>query len=437
MANKWMDKFKPETQRRIWISVGVGVVVAMLIIIWTFKKDTFMIKPRSAHKAEVKPLAIDGKTLMEKSTAAQLAAINKALAEEEKRKAGGMKPYSTARSAVAGQPGTIVKPNVIDQLIDKKQKSSEQLQPQPAPNEHRNRAAGSLFKTPLPKQPSSGKTGFTAPTPPGENGTYYPQADAVKKKEFTWGGDIEHKENPDAKQKTEKPDGSKDSHGDKKKEKKIVHLPVGFMSARTLNGLMVPATEDGKGELTPLIIRISAPAQLPNGISAQLSGCFVVAEALGNLATSRAKVRPVSLTCLSKKGEAVIESDIKGFVEDADGFPGLKGIIAAPKFGEIVRLAAAAGFLGGLGDGMALTSASNTISAAGPITSFGTSAQDVGIAALGKGISSGVKKITDVYADLLHQTLPTVEVGNGKKITIVVTKGVDFEIKNYKNLTWY
>ncbi len=437
MANKWMEKLKPETRRRIWISAAVGGTVAALIIIWTFKRDTFMIKPRPARKVEVKPIAIDGKSLMEKSTASQLAAINKILEEENKKKAAAsrMNPYSSARTAPQGtgaKPGII---SPIDQAIADRQKFSGA--PQQPVNEHNHTPAASMVKTPIPKQPSLGKIGFTAPEPPGENGSYYPQGGMVpKKKEFIWGGDIDHKVNSDAKQKADKPDDPKTA-GDKKKEKKVVHLPVGFMSARTLNGLMVPATEDGKGELTPLILRISAPAQLPNGISAQLSGCFVVSEALGNLATSRAKVRPLSLTCLSKTGEAVIESELKGFVEDADGFPGLKGIIAAPKFGEIVRLAAAAGFLGGLGDGMSLTSASNTISSVGPITSYGTSAQDVGIAALGKGISGGMKKITDVYADLLHQSLPVVEVGNGKKITIIVTKGVDLEIKNYKNFTWY
>jgi len=355
--------------------------------------------------------------------------------QNEEAKKNGLSPASaimSSRSSSGAPKASLTR--TIDNVIAAKQSPSKATM---APAMPGNQPAPPL-RPPIPVPPSvtGGNTKFSPPAPPGEQGgEYYQDVKAVK---WNYAGTIDSKDNPEAKKAAAEPGTKADPTGDpKKKAKKVVHLPVGFMAARTLNGLLVPATSDGKGDPYPVMIRVSTPAVLPNGISAQLSGCFFVTEAIGSLQQSRALVRVVSLTCLGKKGEAVIEADVRGFVEDSDGKPGLAGIVAAPKFGEMVRLSALAGFLSGVGDGMSLSSASSTMSAVGPLTSYGTSAQDIGIAAAGKGISNATKKINEVYSDLLHQSLPVVEVGNGKKITVWVTKGVDLEIKNFKNFDWY
>ena len=442
MANRiseWYADLAPNSKKRIHKSVYGGILVSVVVLFVYARKGEFKPLAKEVKEPAKKSININNK-MLEITLTSEIDESKKRLAELERLNAEKKAP-SAGTVPLPGQPvpanGASEKApgaNLISKLIDQRQKTNP-LGNQAVPPQDNNPSPAP--HTPMPAQPSGGKkTHFTTPAPPGEfGGEYSKESRSVK---LTWAGEITHTKNDSVKDSVEPGKGDGAGTADtKKKGKKMVHLPVSFMAARTLNGLLVPATSDGKGDPYPLIIRVSAPAQLPNGITSQLSGCFFVTEAIGSLQQSRALVRVVSLTCLNKKEEAVIEADVRGFVEDSDGKPGLAGIVAAPKFGEMVRYSAGAGFLGGIGDGMALTSASNTISAAGPITSFGTSAQDIGLAAAGKGISGATKKINEVYSELLHQSLPVVEVGNGKKITVWVTKGVDLEIKNFKNINWY
>lgn len=446
MSNRltdWYDSLRPEAKKRIWKSVFFGAVVMVAVICIYLRQG--QMKPLGAEKKEPAKKSVNiSNKLLEMTITSENEETRKRVAELERQNAenakNGANPAAAAMTnRTTGRVPKATLTQTIDSVIAAKQnpgKGAFTLAPTPAPRQNQP-TTPTPTHTPMPAQPSPAgtKTKFSAPPPPTEAGEYYQDAKAVK---WGYGGKIDPKDNADAAKNPSTDTGAKaDGSEPKKKAKKIVHLPVGFMAARTLNGLLVPATSDGKGDPYPVMIRVSTPAVLPNGISAQLSGCFFVTEAIGSLQQSRALVRIVSLTCLGKRGEAVIEADVRGFVEDSDGKPGLAGIVAAPKFGEIVRLSALAGFLSGVGDGMSLSSASNTMSAVGPLTSYGTTAQDIGIAAAGKGISNATKKINEVYGDLLHQSLPVVEVGNGKKITVWVTKGVDLEIKNYKNFEWY
>jgi conjugal transfer pilus assembly protein TraB len=438
VANKlsaWYENLKPTAKKRIWTSAFLGGVVMVAVLFVVARQG--QLKPLGTVQKEPGKKSVNiNSGLLEKTVTADLGDTKKRLATLEQINAENLKTGLNGAAIMPGRstsrtPNNIPKAvltQTIDRVIASRQNSGTNQQP--------NQSAAAAPHTPMPAQPKPGssKTKFNTPAPPGEStGDNYQDGKSVK---WTYAGKIESGENKSAKKSAE-PGSNAEPSDSKKKEKRIVHLPVSFMAAQTLNGLLVPATSDGKGDPYPLIVRVSTPAQLPNGILSQLSACFVVTEAIGSLQQSRALVRVVSLTCLDKKGEALIETDVRGFVEDADGKPGLAGIVSAPKFGEMVRLSAAAGFFSGVGDGMALSSASNTLSAVGPVASYGTSAQDIGIAAAGKGISGATKKINEVYADLLHQSLPCVEVGNGKKITVWITKGVDIEIKNFKNVSWY
>ena len=433
-VSEWYADLTPITKKRIWKSAFGGAVVFIVVLFVYARKGEF--KPLAKEvKEPVKKSVSINKNLLEITMTSEVDESKKRLADLERinaeKKGAGAAPATVQPALATSAPENAAGAKLIDKVIAQKLPANH---PAPQVAVPKEQSASVAPHTPIPSQPSGGtKTHFTAPAAPGDpGGEYYKDAKAVK---LTWAGEITPAKNDSVKEPVESAKGN--ATDPKKKGKRTVHLPVSFMAARTLNGLLVPATSDGKGDPYPLIIRVSAPAQLPNGITSQLSGCFFVTEAIGSLQQSRALVRVVSLTCLNKRDEAVIEADVRGFVEDSDGKPGLAGIVAAPKFGEMVRYSAGAGFLSGIGDGMALTSATNTISAVGPVSSFGTSAQDIGLAAAGKGISGATKKINDVYSELLHQSLPVVEVGNGKKITVWVTKGVDLEVNNFKNINWY
>ena len=244
-------------------------------------------------------------------------------------------------------------------------------------------------------------------------------------------GKIGHAENEAIKSaKADAPEG-------KKKDKKSVYLPPSFMEATLLSGLIVPTSEGAHGNPIPAIIRIKAPAQLPNEVRGNLKGCFVIAEAVASLADERASLRLVNLSCISKNGQAVIDQEITGFVQDGDGNIGLSGKVVS-KFGAVIARSMLAGFFEGVGNAVSASASTTSVSPLGQTQALNTSSlKNIGVAGFGSGIASAAKEVQKFYLELAKNSLPVVEVLNGKKITLVVSKGVNLEIKNYKIVPWY
>ncbi|MFW9603793.1 MAG: TraB/VirB10 family protein [Trichlorobacter sp.] len=204
------------------------------------------------------------------------------------------------------------------------------------------------------------------------------------------------------------------------------YLPPSFMAATLLSGLDAPTSNDARGTPVPVILRIKAPAMLPNEVKADLQGCFVIADGRGNLATERAELVLVSLSCLDTRGQAVIDQKVKGFVVDDDGKIGLRGKVVA-KMGSAIARSMLAGFFGGAGD--ALKSAATTTS----INPLGTTqtieARDVALAGVGTGLAGGFKELQKFYLDLARQSMPVVEVGATRPVTLVISEGTTLTIR--------
>ena len=215
---------------------------------------------------------------------------------------------------------------------------------------------------------------------------------------------------------------------DKKKERGAgsVYLPPSFMEATLLSGLDAPTTSEARGNPVPVLLRVKTPAVLPNSVKANLKGCFVIADGKGNLATERAELLLVSLSCLDRKGQAVVDQKIKGFVVDEDGKIGLRGRVVA-KMGSMIARSMLAGFFGGAGDAIKAAATTTAISPLGTTQSIDP--KDIATAGAGTGLSSGFKEIQKFYMELAKQTLPVIEVGATKPVTLVVSEGVTLEIK--------
>jgi conjugal transfer pilus assembly protein TraB len=210
-----------------------------------------------------------------------------------------------------------------------------------------------------------------------------------------------------------------------------VHLPPSFMEANLLNGVTAPATDVGRNNPIPMLIRVNNLAVLPNNVKSNTKGCFVVAEGYGSLADERVHARLLSLSCINQKGGTVIDQAIKGFVVDTDGKEGMKGHVYA-KFGQQIARVAIAGFLEGLGDAMSLgqqefTYGVNTGVRTGQFTD--TDPETLAKAGIGQGIVNVAQDLQKFYLDLAEQSLPVIEVHPTKNITIVISEGVDIAIK--------
>lgn len=215
----------------------------------------------------------------------------------------------------------------------------------------------------------------------------------------------------------------------KKKDLMTIYLPPSFMQATLLSGLDAPTAGAAKGNPLPALIRIKTPAVLPNEVKAELTGCFVIADGVGNLSTERAELSLVNISCLDRGGKAVIDQKIKGFVVDEDGKIGLRGRVVA-KFGSLVARSMLAGFLTGAGDALKASTTTNSVSALGMTQTINPG--EIGKAAVGQGLSEGFKKINEFYMELAKSSLPIIEVGATKRITLVVSEGVNLQVRRLK-----
>ena len=219
----------------------------------------------------------------------------------------------------------------------------------------------------------------------------------------------------------------KPSSGGKGKPKESsVYLPPSFMEADLISGFAAPTMEAAKSEPVRIFLRIRDLAVLPNEIKGDLKGCFAVAEAYGNLADERAHVRLLRLSCIARDGSSVIDEPIKGFVVDEDGRIGLKGRVVS-KMGAMLARSVFAGFLQGFGEAYSASSYTQTTSGLGTMTTLNP--DDAVKAGIGKGISGGAEQLSKFYLDLARQTFPVIEVGAGKRVTMVVDQGVDLAIR--------
>jgi conjugal transfer pilus assembly protein TraB len=215
---------------------------------------------------------------------------------------------------------------------------------------------------------------------------------------------------------------------DKKKENRTVYLPPSFMEAMLLTGFDASTSGEGKNNPEPLLLRIQAPAVLPNDVKANLRGCFIIAEAVGRLNKERADVRLVSLSCIGRKGQAVIDATVKGFVTDSDSKVGLSGRVVS-KMGAATARAVVAGIFGGAGDALQASTLTQSTSALGT-TSFVDSNQ-LAKSAVGGGLAEGSKTLQELYLDLAKQATPVIEVGVAKQVTVVISEGKELTIKDF------
>lgn len=210
------------------------------------------------------------------------------------------------------------------------------------------------------------------------------------------------------------------------KKKPSIYMPPSFMPAILLTGLNALTSELGDANPEPVILRVQAPAVLPNSVKANLKGCFVVANATGNLAQERVNLQLVSLSCMSLNGDAVIDQPVQGFVADADGKRGLTGIVVT-KMGAHLARTIVAGLFEGAGNGISAAASTTSTSALGTTQVIDTDSmlQSAG----GQGLKSGAQAVQKLFLDLAKQTTPVIEVGAAKKLTVVIQKGVSLEIR--------
>ncbi len=222
--------------------------------------------------------------------------------------------------------------------------------------------------------------------------------------------------------------GTASAAGSKKKNKRF-YLPPSFMPAKLLTGLAAKTVENAKGDPEPMMLRVQAPAILPNEVRAQLEGCLVVGHGYGSLASERVEAQLVSISCLDFAGKSMIDAEIHGIVVDKDGVKGLAGHPVSKMATNLARLAFA-GAIEGAASAFSQSATTTSISPLGQTQTIDPT--QLGRAGAGKGVSKASEEYSRIIAELVRQQSPVIEVGPAKDVTVVVTEGAWLELKNYE-----
>lgn len=415
MKNKLLEAWANMNgkQRRLVAWVGGGCLFLIIFFVGSTAMRSGTVPLTTAKGGKVLNIESD---LLQKSKVLE---SQKDIADRDNKVAELQKKLDEITKEKAGQPL---------QQIPSQQPFPQQALPgqtntalAAGPKQQSNSAKSSFASLPPPPMPQAGNVSI--PPPPfqssgqGQGGQMAPPDVEI--------GDIAIVSS----QAKSSPSKSTADADDKKKDPGKVYLPPSFMEATLLSGLDAPTTSDAKGNPVPVLIRVKTPAVLPNSIKANLKGCFVIADGKGNLATERAELVLVSLSCLDRKGQAVVDQKIKGFVVDEDGKIGLRGKVVA-KMGSMIARSMVAGFFGGVGDAVKASATTTSINPLG--TTQAIDAKNIGIAGAGAGLSSAFKEIEKFYMELARQTMPVIEVGATKAVTLVISEGTNLEIKRVR-----
>jgi conjugal transfer pilus assembly protein TraB len=218
---------------------------------------------------------------------------------------------------------------------------------------------------------------------------------------------------------------TKEDDAEKKSSNKV-YLPPSIIPAKVLTGVKAHTIKGAEKDPLQILLRIQAPAILPNEVRAQLKGCFVIADAYGRLDTKRIEVRPVSLSCLDKGGKSVIDEEITGFVVDKDGSVGLSGHVYS-HMSESVGYAFLASVIGGIGRDYQMQNTEIITSTTGTLTTYDPDRSlRAGLAA---GVGDGSDELKKIYLDIVKQAAPVIESGSMKDVDIIISKGKSLTIK--------
>ena len=206
------------------------------------------------------------------------------------------------------------------------------------------------------------------------------------------------------------------------------YIPAGsILTGTIITGGDFPTNKGAFDQPTPLLIRISKEAILPNRFRSDIRECFLLAGGAGDLASERAKLRGESLSCVRRDG-SVIETSLDSYVTGEDGKEGVKGRVVS-KQGQFIARSLMSGFLGGMSEAFDV----NPVPVLATTSTGETQYQDVfsnsamqGAAV--KGASDALDRLAQFYLDMAEEIFPVIEINAGRQVDVVVIQGTSLRV---------
>ncbi|GHT97393.1 hypothetical protein FACS1894126_1350 [Alphaproteobacteria bacterium] len=192
-----------------------------------------------------------------------------------------------------------------------------------------------------------------------------------------------------------------------------VVLPAGsYVKAKILTGVDVP-----EGKTYPVLLVLDYSYVAPNDHKIDLSGCFMIAKAEGDLSTERVQMQASKMSCVSKAGK-MFEREVNGFIaDDRDGSFALEGKVNS-KQGRVAAMAFMASVVDGVGKAVQAAQTTSTVNPLGGSSSILTGDSTKYLAAGGASNAAGM--VAQWYLQQAQALAPTVSVGSGRDVWIVM-----------------
>ena len=199
-------------------------------------------------------------------------------------------------------------------------------------------------------------------------------------------------------------------------------VPVGILPGELLGGLDAPTGGQAQNNPLPALIKVAADAILPNRYRADIKECFIIASGYGDISAERAYLRTGLLSCV-RHDRTVLEVKIEGNVFGEDGKLGLRGTLVS-KQGQLLANALRAGIVSGIGQGFSQGATTYTSSPFGTLSTSNAGTAEQMRRGIGGGVGQALNNLSNYYIRLAEQTFPVIEVHAGRKVDVVLSKGV-------------
>lgn len=202
------------------------------------------------------------------------------------------------------------------------------------------------------------------------------------------------------------------------KNEMTIKVPAGsYLKAKLLTGV-----EASESRPVPVLLQADYFFVGPNKTKIDLSGCFIIAKSQGNLSIERVEMQTDKISCVSKSGK-MFERTLNGFVADGnDSSFGITGIVNS-KQSRVASMAFLSSVVQGIGSAIQQAQTSTQTNALGGSSSVVTGDQAKHMAA--GGVSNAASLVTNWYLQHAQNLLPTINVGSGQDVWLIVQDTVD------------
>lgn len=209
----------------------------------------------------------------------------------------------------------------------------------------------------------------------------------------------------------------------------VAYIPVGSIITGTiLTGGDFPTSKGGMENPTPLLVRISKEAILPNRRTSDIRECFLLMGGRGDLSSERVKLRGETLSCIRDDG-SVIESKLNSFLTGEDGKEGIRGRLVS-KQGQLIARSLVAGFASGLSEAFDVNAVPTiSTSSDGTVQYERVYSSEAMQGAAVKGFSNAMEDISEFYLDMAREIFPVLEINAGRQVDVIVINGTQLKIK--------